>query len=170
MAMSRHRGLSVSLYDGFSEEGAAVNLKERFEELAARREPTQLAQLDTLFDSLPAVSDEFMLGEWQGGVFNTGHPGEQQLQGLAWAGKSFRGRNDVDPIVSLAPDGTRQCNPVLGAACLRKVEHRGIVTATMVYDNHPIFDHFRGVDAQTVLGVMDRKGEPMPLYFYLRRI
>ena len=54
-------------------------------------------------------------------------------------------------------------------ASLRAVEHRGVVTATMVYDNHPVFDHFRRVDGATVLGLMDRKGEPAPLFFWLRR-
>ena len=29
----------------------------------------------------------------------------------------------------------------------------------MVYDKHPVFDHFRRVDADTVLGLMDRKGD-----------
>ena len=42
-------------------------------------------------------------------------------------------------------------------------------TATMVYDKHPIFDHFRKVDEDLVLGVMDRKGEAAPLAFMLRR-
>ncbi len=147
-----------------------MSLKERFEALAARGDATALDELDALFDASPAVGEQFMLGEWRGGVFNTGHPGEQQLGTLNWKGKTFRSRDDVDPIVSLGPDGVRYANPVLGAARLRKVEHRGQVTATMVYDNQPIFDHFRQIDAQTVLGVMDRKGEPVPLYFYLRRV
>jgi len=141
----------------------------RFENLAARREKTSLAELDALFDALPAVDEDFMIGEWDGGVFNTGHPGEQQLDALGWAGKTFRGRDDVDPIVSRQAGGGRAANPVMGSASLRQVEYRGVVTATMVYDKHPIFDHFRAVDAGTVLGVMDRKGAPMPLYFWLRR-
>jgi hypothetical protein len=57
----------------------------------------------------------------------------------------------------------------MGAASLRRVEYRGVVTATMAYDRHPVFDHFRQVDEDTVLGVMDRKGDAMPLFFYLRR-
>jgi hypothetical protein len=146
-----------------------MNLQDQFEALAARKEKTPLAVLDALFDALPAVDESFMLGEWDGGVFVTGHPGEQQLDALQWIGKSFRDRDDVDPIVSRSPDGGRVANPVMGAASLRRVEYRGVVTATMVYDKHPIFDHFRQVDERTVLGVMDRKGADMPLYFYLRR-
>lgn len=143
--------------------------EQQFKVLAARRETTAMSELDALFDALPDVSEDFMIGEWDGGVFNTGHPGEQQLGALGWAGKTFRGRNDVDPIVSRQADGSRVANPIMGAAALRRVEYRGVVTATMVYDKHAIFDHFRGVNADTVLGVMDRKGEAPALYFWLRR-
>lgn len=146
-----------------------MSMLARFTTLAARREPTTLNELDALFDALPAVAESFMIGAWDGGVFNTGHPGEQQLGALGWAGKTFRTRDDVDPIVSLQADGGRIANPVMGSASLRRVEYRGVVTATMVYDKHPIFDHFRAVDADTVLGVMDRKGADLPLYFWLRR-
>ena len=43
------------------------------------------------------------------------------------------------------------------------------VTRDEVYDKHPIFDSFRRVDADTVMGAMDRKGEDAPLMFLLRR-
>lgn len=143
-------------------------LQDQFETYA-RAPKVTIAELEGLFDALPAVSEEEMLGDWEGGVFTTGHPGEQQLGSMNWVGKCFRGRNDVDPIVSKDAEGRRVANPVMGTASLRRVEYRGVVTATMCYDKHPIFDHFRRVDARTVLGVMDRKGDTMPLYFYLRR-
>lgn len=146
-----------------------MSLEQQFETLANSQSPTSTTELDTLFDALPDVEEAFMIGEWNGGVFNTGHPGEQQLGALNWAGKTFRHRNDVDPIVSRQADGSRVANPIMGTAALRRVEYRGVVTATMVYDKHAIFDHFRAVNANTVLGVMDRKGEANPLYFYLRR-
>lgn len=141
----------------------------RFEDLASRTGATPLAELEALFDALPAVEEGFMLGDWNGGVFVTGHPGEAQLPAMQWIGKSFRGRDDVDPIVSRGADGARVANPIMGSASLRRVEYRGVVTATMVYDKHPIFDHFRKVDADAVLGVMDRKKDPFPLFFWLRR-
>ncbi|MTD45009.1 DUF4334 domain-containing protein [Conexibacter sp. W3-3-2] len=141
---------------------------DRFRELAAGGTPVPVADAHALFDALDAVDCEEMLGEWDGGVIVTGHPGEQQLGALGWAGKSFRGRDDVDPIVCRTADGGREANPILGAATLRAVEHRGVVTATMVYDKHPVFDHFRRVDERTVLGLMDRKGDA-PLFFWLTR-
>lgn len=146
-----------------------MSLQARFETLAASQELTPVAELDALFDALPAADEAFMLGEWTGGVFNTGHPGQHQLDSLNWAGKTFRSRDDVDPIVVWQADGSRVASPVMGSASLRQVAYRGVVTATMVYDKHPIFDHFRQAGPDAALGVMDRKGDPMPLYFYLRR-
>jgi hypothetical protein len=120
------------------------------------------------FDERLAVTEDEMLGDWEGGLVPTGHPGEGMLDEMRWAGKTFRSRDDVDPIVVLDPAGERAVSDVLGAASLRMVEYRGVVTATMVYDRRPIFDHFRRVDADTVIGVMDQKGSP-PLVFFLRR-
>lgn len=53
-------------------------------------------------------------------------------------------------------------------ARLRDVEHRGVVSAAMVYDHLPIIDHFRAVDDDTLLGVMDMRGAP-PYFFILSR-
>jgi hypothetical protein len=142
----------------------------RFEDLAIRKERVSLSELFAWFDALGAVATEAMLGDWEGGVFNTGHPGEKHLAKLAWAGKSFRSRNDVDPIVSKDAAGIRKANPIMGQASLRAVDYRGVVTATMVYDQQPIFDHFRRITDDLVLGVMDRKGDDMPLFFWLRRL
>ena len=121
------------------------------------------------FDGLPAVSEDELLGEWNGRIEPTGHPGERHLAGLNWAGKTFRGRDDVDPIVCHAEGGGREANPIMGTASIRTVEYRGVATATMVYDSHPIFDHFRRAGDDTVVGVMDRKGEDDPLVFTLTR-
>lgn len=122
-----------------------------------------------LFDALDPVEPEAMVGEWDGGLVPTGHPGEGMLDELRWRGKEFRGPDDVDPMVCLDESGERAASDVMGSATLRRVEYRGVSTATMVYDRHPVFDHFRRVDGDTVLGVMDRKGEDAPLVFFLRR-
>lgn len=55
------------------------------------------------------------------------------------------------------------------SARLRDVEHRGVVTAAMVYDDLPIIDVFRAVDADTLLGVMDYRVHPAPYFFVLER-
>lgn len=146
-----------------------MNLERRFQELAERTEPVSIEVLDALYDQLEPIEETFMLGEWEGGVFNTGHPAEQQLHAVRWAGKAFRSVNDADPIVCAREDGTRYANEIMGKATLRAVRYRGVVTATMIYDSHPIFDHFKKISESLVLGVMDRKGDT-PGYFYLKRL
>lgn len=53
-------------------------------------------------------------------------------------------------------------------ARLRAVSHRGTVSAAMVYDHLPIIDHFRMVDDDNVMGLMDYRGWP-PYFFSLSR-
>jgi hypothetical protein len=56
-------------------------------------------------------------------------------------------------------------------ARLRMTEYRGKVTASMVYDQKGIIDVFRKVDDNTLLGVMDLKGERgQPFFFVLERV
>jgi hypothetical protein len=54
-------------------------------------------------------------------------------------------------------------------ARLRSTETRGVVSAAMVYDHLPIIDAFRVEPDGTVLGLMDRRGDPAPFCFALRR-
>jgi GXWXG protein/Domain of unknown function (DUF4334) len=55
------------------------------------------------------------------------------------------------------------------AARLRAVEHRGVVTAAMVYDRLPVIDVFRRTGADAVLGLMDARGLDEPFFFVLER-
>jgi hypothetical protein len=55
-------------------------------------------------------------------------------------------------------------------ARLRMVEYRGVPTATMIYDAKPINDHFRAVDRDTLVGLMDLRGmAATPFAFVLER-
>jgi hypothetical protein len=54
-------------------------------------------------------------------------------------------------------------------ARLRMVQCRGVLSATMVYDEAPIQDVFRRLEAHAVLGLMDMKGMAQPFFFVLRR-
>ena len=54
-------------------------------------------------------------------------------------------------------------------ARLRMTEMRGKVSATMIYDRLPINDVFRKIDENTVMGLMDFKGQERPYFFYLMR-
>ncbi len=50
---------------------------------------------------------------------------------------------------------------------LMMTEYRGVVTATMCYDDLPIHDMFRRVDEQTLLGISHLPGFEPPLLFVL---
>ncbi len=54
-------------------------------------------------------------------------------------------------------------------ARLRNVQHRGKISAAMIYDQRPIIDVFRRVDDTTLLGVMDMRALPQPYFFILTR-
>ena len=49
------------------------------------------------------------------------------------------------------------------------IEYRQTVSATMIYDCLPIHDHFRQIDGDRVLGLMDFKGMLQPFFFTLTR-
>lgn len=54
-------------------------------------------------------------------------------------------------------------------ARLRMIEHHGVTTAAMIYDDLPVCDVFRRVDDDTVVGLMDARGMRRPFFFVLRR-
>ncbi|KAJ7139180.1 GXWXG protein-domain-containing protein [Mycena epipterygia] len=110
-----------------------------------------------IFDQLKPVAPAFLMGEWAGGDFDTGHPTAGAMKGINWAGKAFRTEDDVDPIVVQGADGKRAFLPLYGRARVREVKFRGVVSAAMVYDERPIMDHFRYVDEDTVAGMMDKR-------------
>ena len=54
-------------------------------------------------------------------------------------------------------------------ARLRMTEYRGKVSATMIYDQMPVYDIFRKLDDNTVFAVMDNKTIKDPFFFKLNR-
>ncbi|PGH13475.1 hypothetical protein AJ79_03605 [Helicocarpus griseus UAMH5409] len=146
--------------------------EEQFVELTKCNTPVTEAQIERIFNELKPVRPSFLIGEWDGGGLDTGHPGHKTLVAMKWAGKSFRSVDDADPIVVLDETGRRVCSEKWGHSSLREVVFRGVTSAAMIYDNKPIFDHFRYVHDDMVLGVMDCPkvmGADSFYYFFLRR-
>ena len=54
-------------------------------------------------------------------------------------------------------------------ARLRMVDHGGVTSAAMIYDDKPIIDHFRRVDGSRLLGLMDLRSTRAPYFFLLTR-
>lgn len=132
------------------------------------------AELDEIWAALPTVTIDELLGQWRGGELPSGHPMDGQLEQVRWHGKWFNSRYDVAPMVCRDEDGNLYSNKEIGKgeASLWPVEFRGEVTATMVYDGQPVFDHFKRVDDDTVMGLMNGKTSLVRdrhFYFYLQR-
>jgi hypothetical protein len=150
-----------------------------FANLVARTDVIADADLDALWATLEPASVDFMIGEWKGGEFNTGHRANGFMNRLNWFGKTFHSADDAKPLVCLDADGNKFSNTeaMNGEASLWMEEFRGEVTASMVYDGQPVHDHFKKVDENTVIGIMNGKkavdttsGSPRYLYFYLERV
>ncbi|MCX2712651.1 DUF4334 domain-containing protein [Mycolicibacterium sp. J2] len=146
-----------------------------FEELKRRDGQIADAELDDFWSTLPPADIEFMLGEWKGGEFQTGHKANGFMKRLNWFGKTFNSVTDAKPLVCLDADGNKFSNTeaMNGEASLWLEEFRGEATATMVYDGKPVHDHFKVIDDNAVLGIMNGKGAVVDgkyLYFYLERV
>ncbi|KAJ7801494.1 hypothetical protein B0H13DRAFT_2498336 [Mycena leptocephala] len=130
---------------------------------------TSESAVTSIFDQLKPIEPSFLMSEWEGGDFDTGHPASQALKAINWAGKTFRTEEDVDPMVVYGDGGKRVVLEAYGRARVREIKFRGVVSAAMVYDDKPVIDHFRYVDQNTVAGVMDAKSRPPVYHFYLTR-
>lgn len=158
----------------------STDARSRFDEFRARTDAIPDAELDAFWADLEPATIEGMLGEWSGGEFVTGHMMNGQLEKARWFGKSFTSPTEVAPLVCLDEQGNKFSNVEMGKgeASLWLEEFRGEVVATMVYDGQPIHDHFKRVDDDTVMGIMNgkggvldvRDGTPRYFYFYLERV
>ncbi|WP_137872583.1 DUF4334 domain-containing protein [Rhodococcus sp. Q] len=136
-----------------------MNHHDQVEKLLAA-ESVDPRELDELWAALPVVHIDELSGRWRGRGFRTGHHTEQLLEKTRWYGKTFGSRFDVQPLVCRGEDGElfSDVKGGKGVASLWMVEFRGEVTATMVYDGMPVFDHFKRVGPDTLIGVMNGKG------------
>ncbi|AFZ04302.1 DUF4334 domain-containing protein [Calothrix sp. PCC 6303] len=58
-----------------------------------------------LFDTLEAVSLDFMIGRWQGSGIDTNHPMDGLLETSNWYGKEFIDPENVHPLLFLDSQG-----------------------------------------------------------------
>ena len=150
-----------------------------FADFVGRTDEISDTDLDAFWDTLEPTTIDFMIGEWQGGEFQTGHRANGFMKRLNWFGKTFVSAAEAKPLVCLDADGNKFSNTeaMNGEASLWLEEFRGEMTASMVYDGAPVHDHFKKVDDNAVVGIMNGKGalddsagSPRHLYFYLERV
>ncbi|KAF7626808.1 hypothetical protein AFLA_014191 [Aspergillus flavus NRRL3357] len=106
-------------------------------------EPVKPAVLNSIFDKLPPIEPNQLIGEWNGGFFDTGHQVASTLKEIRWGKWGF--------------------------ASLKEMVYRGVVSTTMIYDEWPVFDHFRYVNDKLIAGVMEGKTLGKDFFFYLKR-
>jgi hypothetical protein len=149
--------------------------RKKFTEFKERTGGIPDAELDEFWATLPPATIEGMIGEWRGGEFVTGHKMNGQLEKAGWFGKTFRSAGEVQPLVCVDADGNKFSNVEMGngEASLWLEDFRGEVTATMVYDGQPVHDHFKKIDDDAVMGIMNGKrvlDDGRYYYFYLERV
>lgn len=149
--------------------------RKKFTEFKERSGDIADSELDEFWAELSPATLDGMLGEWKGGEFQTGHKMNGQLEKARWYGKTFKSVSDVQPLVCLDADGNKFSNVEMGKgeASLWLEDFRGEVTATMVYDGQPVHDHFKKIDDNAVMGIMNGKGvrdNGKYYYFYLERV
>ena len=152
-----------------------TDARKRFAEFTERTDRLSDTELDEFWATLAPVTVDFLIGEWKGGAFDNGHPVVSGLAKANWFGKTMTSATDVLPIICLDEEGNKFNNIKLakGEASLWMEEFRGEVTATMVYDGQPIHDHFKKIDDNAVMGIMNGKGGVLDGkygYFYLERV
>ncbi|WP_419999202.1 DUF4334 domain-containing protein [Streptomyces boninensis] len=138
---------------------SAASVGERWRALRAAEGQVDPGELDAVWAGLEAVDAAAILGSWRGFAFLTGHPIEKVLAASRWHGKRFDAPDDAKPLICRAEDGSLYSDTESGRgeASLWNVEFRGEMTATMVYDGMAVFDHFKRVDDDTLMGVMNGK-------------
>ncbi|WP_424308586.1 DUF4334 domain-containing protein [Gordonia sp. (in: high G+C Gram-positive bacteria)] len=141
---------------------------------ARSQEVADPADLDAIWAALPVVRVDELMGSWRGGELPSGHPMDGQLAIVKWHGKTFNSWFDVKPMVCRDEAGELYSNTEIGKgeASAWMVEFRGESTASMVYDGQPVIDHFKRVDEDTLMGIMNGKTSLVRdrhFYFYLVR-
>ena len=156
--------------------------REAFVGLLNGAEAPETEKFLDLFSQLEAVSVDSMIGLWRVTAFgrtprkpiaDQPDPGPlPRREGLGISklyGKRFITPDDAEPIVSLAEDVSLVASVDFGVARLRELSFRGTSSAGMVYDQQPWIDYFRKIDDDTLVALIDMKGKPVDVGFFMLR-
>ena len=121
------------------------------------------ARLMKLYRQLEPVSIDFMLSTWHGSLFN-GQSGD------GWYGKNMISKGHVQPLLFKRPDGSVYSNEVWGLAHLKPGTYEDLSETTMlVYNDKPLYDYFRRVTDETVIGLTPAVVAKEDFFFQLTR-
>ena len=119
--------------------------------------------LRPMWDQLGPVTVEEMIGKWQGGTFN----GPDQVDILGWAGKNIKSREDVEPMLCRRVDGSIYFWKGFGPATMAEMKYGDQVSAAMIYDKYAMFDYFRKINNDLIMGITWIKGNLLDTYVHL---
>jgi hypothetical protein len=121
------------------------------------------ARLMALYRQLEPVAIDFMIGTWHGSLFN-GQSGD------GWWGKNMISAQHVQPLLFQRPDGSVYSNEVWGLAHLETGRFDDLSeTAMLVYNDKPLYDYFRRVNDETVIGLTPAAVAKIDFFFQLTR-
>lgn len=158
---------------------------------------TDIQQGLAIFDGLPPVRTQFLIGRWRGFEIQKNHPMSGLLENSGWYGKEFNTSDNVHPLLFSVKGKVFPINPkyiplssnlyktlprskMFSAltklfktkkpkAKLKILTYRNKETTAMVYNDKPITDFFAKIDDNQVLGVMITP-QIEPYFFLLKRI
>lgn len=156
--------------------------------------PTQTALADA-FDALAPAGVGMLTGFWKADPGYAETPGGRLLIESGWWGARFVDQETVHPllfrtgdgdglfaadllrVLALLGDGAQdlsarreQVETSAPIGRVRMIEYRGVVTATLVYDQVPVLDYLRVVDNDTMVAAVEGRGMvERPAYALLRR-
>lgn len=163
-----------------------------FAQLCRRGAVTQ-DDMALAFDTLGPVSIDMLRGSWKVDPSYAETPGGRMLIESGWWGARFTDTETVDPllfpgrdglfaadllsVLTLMSTGARdvaarrsEVETATPIGRVRMVEYRGVLTATLIYDQAPVLDYFRAVDGDTVIAAVEGRGMVCrPAYALLRR-
>ncbi|ODV89284.1 hypothetical protein CANCADRAFT_3912 [Tortispora caseinolytica NRRL Y-17796] len=133
-------------------------------------------------------------GGWKGSTLYTDHPLDNKMASFGWHGMFFKNNEVVYPSIWNANDGSKfiadplkvitavqssTAPDIMGSpqsylttsdsARIRMVVSYDHPTATLIYNNLPIYDSFKRIDDDRIVGLVDMKGVDKPYFFMMTR-
>jgi len=85
--------------------------RDTFTELMGRTGQIADAELDEFWATLVPADIDFMIGEWKGGEFDTGHKANGFMNRLNWFGKTFHSAADASRWCAWTPTAPSSPTP-----------------------------------------------------------
>ncbi|PYH65794.1 uncharacterized protein BO88DRAFT_418431 [Aspergillus vadensis CBS 113365] len=144
-------------------------VEEYFLSLIKQQDCFDSSELQDVFDHLPGVQPDVLLGEWEAHILRSGHPSDSVAEKLLPLIKVVHSRTSV---TKYSLDGKiRKSLPDWGDMFLSEITYRGVSSAALIYDDHPRVDYLRYVNEHTIAGAhwSKKEDEAGVVYFYLSK-